>query len=362
MKTASRTQWILLAGFLALTLSIRPAVAQEKVGKEVHETFSVNEQTRLTINNKYGSIDVKNWDQKTVDVRVKLIFTDVSDKRAQELSKLILIENHSQGNDISFETVFDANFGESISQLSDAGKQFKIVYTINMPHTVPANLSNKYGSIFVDKLSRASVIDLKYGSLKVNDISSIEKSPMSEVNMAYSDGTIETSSWLKINMKYSKLNIQESKALIILSKYSKVFIDRGSSVISEARYDTYEVGTVANMVTNAEYSNFKFQSIGKKLNTETKYTDVKIAFMPAGFEEIKIINRYGSYSVGLEDGASYKLNGLANYGNIIISDNARVNRFNESNELRLEGKVGSNQNSTAQVTIDTKYGTVKLTK
>ncbi len=362
MKTASRTQWILLAAFIAFTCTNSPVKAQEKVGKEVHETFAVNEQTRLTIHNKYGSIDVKNWDQKTVDIRVKLIFTDVTDKRAQELASLIQIKNLSQGNEISFETVFDENFSESLSRMSDAGKQFKIVYTINMPHTVPANLSNKYGSIFVDKLSRASVLDVKYGSLKVNDISSIEKSPLTEVNMAYSDGTIETCSWLKINIKYSKINIQESKALIIVSKYSKVFIDRGSSVITEARYDTYEIGTLANMVTNAEYSNFKFQSIGKKLNAETKYTDFKIAYMPAGFEEIKIINRYGSYAIGVEDGASYKLNGLANYGNIIIPENARVNRFNESNEMRLEGKVGTNQNTTTQVTIDTKYGTIKLTK
>ena len=336
--------------------------SQEKIGKEVNETYSLSKDSKLFIVNKYGNIDIKNWDKKTIDVKVQIKFSDISEKKAQELLNMITIKNYTDGNHIHFETEFYDKFGKNLNNLNKGEKKFEVNYIVNMPHTVPVDLNNKYGSIFIDKVSAASKIAVKYGMLKANDISSIDKKPMTEVIMGYSDGNIEMCSWLKLNIKYSKINIEESKALIIMSKYSKVFVVRGSSIVTEAKYDTYEIGTIANFVSEAEYSNFKFKSIGKKLHAETKYTDVKIGYMPAGFEEIKIINRYGSYHIGLEEGASYGLKGIARYGSIVYPDNSRVNRFQESTELQVEGRIGSNENPSAKVTIDTKYGTVKLRK
>jgi hypothetical protein len=347
---------VIVSSFLLLFPLIN---AQERIGKEIHEVFNVTSETRLSLENKYGNVDIQNWDKKTIDVVVQIKLFDVSDKKAEEILKVIKITNCSEGNNVCFRTEFDDSFNQGFN-LNDGDKKFEVNYIVNMPHSVPVNLQNKYGNVFINKLTAASVIDVKYGKLKANNIASVDKDPLTEINLGYSEGTIETCSWLKVNIKYSKISIVESKALIFVSKYSKIFVERGSSIVVESKYDTYEVGTIANFVAEAEYGNFKFKSIGKKLHVETSYSEVKVDYMPQTFELIKIINRYGSYSIGIEDNASYKIEGLAKYGNISYPSNSRVNRFQETTELRVEGVIGSNANTTSKVEIDTKYGSIKL--
>lgn len=345
---------------IALSFCLPFVFAQEKIGKEIQESYPVSDQTTLAIENKYGNIDIQNWNKKYVDVNVQILLEEVSEKRARELMDMITISYGTEGDKIYFKTEFDENFSKNLMRINNGDKKFEVNYIVNMPHTVPVDILNKYGNVFVDRISAPSKIAVKYGKLKANNISSVNKEPMTEVILGYSEGTIEESSWLKVNIKYSKLEIEESKALIVLSKYSKLFLERGSSLVTESKYDTYVIGTLANFVGESAYSNYKFKSIGKKLRLETKYTDVKVGYMPASFESVKITNRYGSYYLGIEEGASYMIKGLAKYGGIHYPDNARVNRFQESNELKVEGRIGSNEEATAKVYIDTKYGTVKL--
>jgi hypothetical protein len=347
---------LILVGIVPLLFS------QEKVGKEIHEMFSVNNESKLQIENKYGNVDIQNWDKKNIEVTVRIKLFDVSEKDAQELLSMININKSTDGNTIIFKTEFADNFNKGLNHYNDGDKKFEVNYIVNMPGYIPLNLSNKYGNVFIDKLTSISVIDVKYGKLKANNIASEQKDPLTEINLGYAEGNIESCSWLKINIKYSKIEIADSKALIFASKYSKIFVDRGSSLVTESKYDTYEVGAIANFVTNAEYSNFKFNSIGKKLYVETSYSDVKVGYMPASFELIKIINRYGSYNIAVEDGASYTIAGIAKYGDIVYPDNSKVNRSQETTELSVDGTVGSNINTKSKVEIDTKYGTVKLIK
>jgi hypothetical protein len=270
MNKKSNIFRISVAGILFISLLSVPLFSQENIGKEIHESYPVNNNSKLFIANKYGNVDIKNWDKKTIDVKVQIKYTDISEKKAQELLDMIEINYYTEGNNIHFETKFDDKFGNILSRVNNGGKKFEINYSVHMPHTVAIDLHNKYGNIFIDKVSAASKIEVKYGKLKANDISSTDKSPMTEVIMGYSDGHIEASSWLKINIKYSKLTVEESKALVIFSKYSKLYLDRGSSVVTESKYDTYEIGSLANFVSEAAYSNFKFKSVGKEITCRNK--------------------------------------------------------------------------------------------
>lgn len=335
--------------------------SQDKVVSEINETYSIHKETELSITNKYGNIDIRNWDKQEVDVKVQIVVKDMSEKQVEDILKAIKIEYRVEGDKIVFETSYDDNFSKNIFSFGDGGKKFEVNYIVNMPHSLKIHLNNKYGNIFIDKLSSASIIELKYGNLRANDIKSENKDPMTQLILGYSEGNIEMCSWLKIATKYSKINIEESKALIVVSKYSKIYVERGSSIVTESKYDEYNVGTIANFVTEASYTNFRFKSIGKKLQSKSNYSDFKISFMPASFEMVKITNKYGSYKIGIEDNASYHIKGYSKYGNIAFPNVGRVNRIQENTELTIEGLVGKNDNTDAKVIIESKYGTIKLT-
>ena len=50
-----------------------------------------------------------------------------------------------------------------------------------MPKTLPVNLSNKYGNVFIDELVSTSTIDVKYGKLTANKILHDSKEPLTKI-------------------------------------------------------------------------------------------------------------------------------------------------------------------------------------
>jgi hypothetical protein len=202
---------------------------------------------------------------------------------------------------------------------------------------------------------------VKYGKLTANKILHDSKEPLTKVYLSYSNGTIQESKWIELDIKYSKINITDSKALAVLSKYSKVFVTTASSIVSESKYDSYEIGSVSNFITTAAYGHFTINTLSGKLQVESKYSDVLIDRITASFEGIKVNNSYGTYKLGIDPAASYKLNGYAKYCSINYpEDKARVNRFNENNEMKVEGVIGNAQQAKADVSITSHYGNIRL--
>lgn len=331
--------------------------------KKYEKQYTVDKNTVLKLNNKYGNIDIRDWDKNEASIEVTIILKkDVSSQRAEQIFKNVDIEFSQEGNVISAETNYDEEFFRLVNKdqfLQE--KRFEVNYLVMLPEYLKVEADNKYGSIFVNKLSSPSAIRIKYGTLKINQIAAKNKDNMALVELGYSKGTIENCEWLKILTKYSQLSIQKSKALIIISKYSKLNIEEGSSVICESKYDSYDIGKLSNFVTESQYSNYRFDVITHKISIETKYTDIKVQKVPAGFESIDIENSYGSIKIAIDPAASYNLKGYAKYAKINYpDDNSRVNRFQENNELKVEGTVGNQKAKAGSVTIDTKYGSINL--
>jgi hypothetical protein len=347
---------------LAMLVSIG-LLAQEggSFSKEIKKEFAVNQNTRLEIFNKYGNVDIVNRDDAALSIKV-LIKVDGRDKQsAEEMLKMIEINISQEGDLIRAVTEIGDDFGKHFRGFNTGDGGLEINYSVSMPKTLPINLSNKYGNVFIDELTASSTIDVKYGKLTANKILHDSKEPLSKVYLSYSTGTIQETKWIELDIKYSKVNITESKALAILSKYSKVYLTNGSSVVSESKYDTYEIGKLTNFVTTAAYGHFTISDLSGKLQVDTKYSDIIVDHISAGFEGIKIVNSYGTYKLGIDPAASYRLNGYSKYCTINYPENnARVNRFNENNEMKVNGIIGNNQNPKAEVSVNSHYGNIRL--
>jgi hypothetical protein len=204
---------------------------------------------------------------------------------------------------------------------------------------------------------------VKYGKLTANKILHDSEQPLTQIVLGYSNATIQECKWIKVDIKYSKLQISQSKAIIFLSKYSKIYVDNASSIVCESKYDTYELGDLNNLVVTAAYSHFSAKALTNKLQIESKYTDVSIDNVPADFEQIKVDNSYGAYKIAISPEASYKIEGFAKYCKIQYpEENARVNRFNENTNMKVNGLIGNNEATKSSVILSTSYGNIKLVK
>lgn len=353
-----KTRTIALLTGLVVTLGI---LAQGPVTKEVKKEFAVNPDTRLEIINKYGNVDIVNRDDAALSIQVVIKVNIRDQQKAEELLKMVDIDISQDGNQISAVTDISEDFGRYFRGFNTSNGGLEINYRVSMPKTVPMNLSNKYGNVFIDELTATSTIDVKYGKLSANKILHDSKEPLTKIYLSYSNGTVQETRWIELDIKYSKINITDSKALAILSKYSKVYITNASSIVSESKYDSYEIGKLNNFVTTAAYGHFTIGNLTGKLQVDTKYTDIMVDRIPATFEAIKINNSYGTYKLGIDPAASYKFNGFAKYCSIVYPEhNARVNRFNENNEMKVDGIIGDAQQARAEVTITSHYGNIRL--
>jgi hypothetical protein len=348
---------------LATFAFVMPLVAQnqDNFSKVIEKNFSVNERTRLEIYNKYGNIDIVNTENPEIRIHVIVKVMGRNTEHAQDLLEMIHVSLNQEGDVVKAITEINEDFGKYFKNFGHDEHGLQINYSVTMPKTIPLYLSNKYGNVFIDELVSTSTIDIKYGKLTANKILHDSKQPLTKIFLAYSNGTIQETKWIEADIKYSKLNITENKALAIISKYSKVYINQGSSIVSESKYDTYEIDKLVNFVTTAAYGHFYIKSLSGKLQVETKYSDFIVDFIPASFNQIRITNSYGSYKLGIDASASYRINGYSKYCNIIYPEsNARVNRFNENNEMKVTGTIGTNISTKSEVSVNSHYGNIRL--
>jgi hypothetical protein len=355
MKTKIYSSGIILGFLLVINLGI---YSQNAVKKEFHEEFPTNLNTVLTLDNKYGDMDLKNWDKDLIQIDVIVNVENTSQEKAEKLLSYIDVVFSVEGDAVTAKTVFDEKFSNTSTWRDD--NDLHIDYTILMPKDIQLNLYNKYGDVFINEITGRASIGIKYGKLKANRIYRGNEKPLTEIDLGYSDASIEESDWLKVTMKYSNLNMNTTSAIILLSKYSKISISECSSLVIDGKYDSYRLGKLSNLVAVCAYSPFEIDEVREKLSMETEYSDCKIEYVPATFSSIDITTKYGGYRIGIDPNASYQIDGQAEYAKISYPDVGKVNRIVENTSMQVNGIVGTGTNPSATVRIITKYGGIKL--
>ena len=355
MKTKIFNQILLLGIFLVLGPAIN---AQEYLTKEYHEQYDTKAYSKLILYNKYGNVDINNWDRPSINIDVVIQVKHSNDERAQKMLDDISVVFSTAGGAVKAETVFSDRFNR-MGGRSDG--DFEINYAVQMPKKMDLELSHKYGHTFIDEISGHAQLELKYGKLTVNRLTRGNEKPLNTVILGYASGSsINECSWLKADIKYSSLDIEKAQAFVGYTSYMKLKIEEASSVVIEGKYDTYSFGKLSNLVINSKYSNISVDELSDKLEAETRYSECKIEYMPPEFESINIDAKYGDIRIGIDKDASYQLDGQASYAKITFQDNDRVSRIQEGSSLKVYGRVGKAENPTATVKVNTGYCGVRL--
>ena len=344
---------------IGVLLGLTPVLtsAQDEVTKEYHEEYGTADYSKLILYNKYGNVDIQNWDMPKIKIDVIVTVKSPNEDRSQKMLDQINVKFTTEGNAVKAETVFEDRF-----RSNNGNNEFEINYAVQIPKELDLELMNKYGHAFLDELSGHAQIEIRYGKLTVNKLTRGQEKPLNTVSLAYASGSsIGECGWLKANIKYSSLDIKKAKAFVGYTSYMKLSIDEASSVVIEGKYDGYKFGKLSNLVVNSSYSDIEVDELSKKLEADTRYSSCNIEYMPPSFESVTVDANYGGYKIGLDEKASYELDAEASYGKISYHEGGgKVSRIQESNSMKVYGRVGSDENPTASVNVNTRYAGVKL--
>jgi len=347
--------------FTLLLCAAAVTASAEEVKKEFHREMVPGDNSTLTIINKFGAVVTETWDQNNIVVDVTVKVEHSSSERARKLLDMIKVEFTEEGGNLKAETIFSDDFS-SISW-KGSNNNFSVSYNIRMPARVNLDVSNKYGNTVLDEHSGLTTVNVKYGDLTVNKLTRGNVKPLNTIIVAYGKATIYELSWAEINSRYvGMFSIQKATALLVDSKYSKVSVKEVSSLVADSKYDGYSVGAANNIVVMGGYTDLKFEKVSKKLDVETKYGNLSVENVPAGFEKLSVKAGYCAVRLGIDPAACYNLNAKSSYGSIkfdnsLFSPDRRI-VGNTSSEMA--GKVGKCSNPSAEVTVETSYGSVRL--
>lgn len=339
----------LLLSLLLITGACFTLDAQD-ARKDYTETYNVTRGVTLSTDTRYSDIEILTWDKSEVDILVVVKVKASSKSKADEALKKIDVSIHKSGNTISLETEMESGLSRNVKT--------EINITIKAPAYINLEMDNSYGDLFIQEVSGLVLLDLKYSNVKVGKLSRGNKKPYNMLELAYSDGTIDDAGWMVIELAYSDVEIISSKMLFVESKYSKLIGEKAGGIITEGAYDKYYIDELDSFVAELKYSGLKFGVLNQTLSLHAAYTNAKVEKLSRSFDEIDVSLSYGNLFMGVESGASYKVEAEAKYGKVNIASDGKLSKTKEGNSMKVWGTIGSSPKSSMQ--LITKYGNIDI--
>lgn len=341
MKTQNFNLVILFLMFLSLQ------VQAERTTKKIYKSFPLNQVAKLELSNKYGNIQMDDNRKDSVVISVE-IWVEGSGNRAQKLLDNINVNIDKEGNTVSASTEFRNDFNNS-------SQEFSIDYHVSIPADRDLSVTQKYGTVNMNNLTGKGTFDIKYGEIRAKNL----LSPQLTMDLAYSKASIDATRDFNLTIKYSKLSLIKGEDLKVDSKYSVLNIGDCKEVTLDSKYDDVKSKSISSLIANSMYTGYKIDRISSSLLLNNGYGDFSVSTVPANFKSIKVSSRYASIRLGIESGASYRLDGNVRYCDL-KHPNGKLNRSKEDTSYEVRGTIGESDSPKSTVNIESSYGNVNL--
>lgn len=336
-----------------------PVKGKYEKSKKINKEFTVNATALLSINNKYGSVDVVSWNENRVVIDVEIIVSGNNESKVIDKLKEITVEFQNSNSKVSAQTVFGIKSRWS-SGNNNNNMSFEINYKVKMPVTNQADFKNDYGSISLNELKGKADINCDYGKIIIGSLYHAENS----INIDYTNNsTIEFINGGNINADYSGLVIEKAKTIDLNADYTSTTFENVEDVNFNCDYGNIKVGQGNNINGNGDYISMDFGTVFKNLKIESDYGNIKVKKLMAGFESVEINTDYASTKIGLDPTASFNFILDLSYAGFSY-DGENINytkKIVKNNSNYYEGSVNK-ENASSNINISSDYGGVKFYK
>ena len=374
MTAQSKT--ILFFVFLTI-ISIRlfgSDIVRKEYIKEINKEFSTTADGEVNIFNKYGTVDIKSWNENRVKIEVKIIVNARNQDDANDVFDRIDINFNSRSGYVSAETSIASAKSSSFWWFwgTNSSADYQIHYLVYMPKTNALKLETKYCDATMDYLSGGAELEMKYG-----DFDSEGFGGNVSMYLSYGKGKIMTLKNLDGELSYGRLVLPTCHDVDLDSKYSKVKIAKGGDLTVNSKYDTYILGDIRRMKVvgrysdysinqiddiyfDGKYSDIKIELLVNNGDFESKYGNIIITNLEDGFGLIELDGKYTDFKVGTEMAKAFCLEAESEYGDITVSDKLKVKEnVKEGNSQVISAYLTSHACSSRIFSI-IKYGQLKI--
>ncbi len=327
----------------------------QEFSKIISREFSTAADGTTALYNKYGTVNVKTWQNNSVKIDVTIVVNAKNQREADESFKNINVNFTNAWGYVKAETmVAEGMSSGSWWPVQTCGDDFKVNYDVWMPVTNQLDLKNKYGNSWVAALKGKLLAEIKYGDLRVETISND-----ADLNIGYGKAWLAGVNNLNGQISYGELNVTVANDIQLDTKYSDTKIEKANNLRITSKYDDFSFGTIeelrlqtkyANLRSTdirsvfitAQYSDMGFGVIREGVDADMSYGKLEINAMDRNFSNVNVVGKYTEVSVGMERGAAYRFDAEVNYADAHVPNAATVkSRSDSGNRETVQGYLGS---------------------
>src|SRR5690606_7239164 len=240
--------------------------------KTIKKEFKVNSDALLKLDNSYGNLHITSWDQNTTTIEVRIITSSNSEKKAQQKLDEISIEFQGSSSQVSAKTLFNDNgWGWSSNNVS-----IKINYTVKVPINNRLDLSNDYGSIYLNEINGSTKIQCDYGAIQIGRLNTASN----DISFDYtSDASFDYINRAVINADYSSFFIQNAEHIDLKADYTKSKINTVENINYSCDYGDVVIENVNYLIGQGDYLTTRIGRVEGDVNLKGDYGDIKIEEM-----------------------------------------------------------------------------------
>lgn len=335
---------------LLLTLCFFAAQAESQdVVKKWNKSFNVNADARFELENKFGDITVKNWNQNTIQIDVVITASDGNYEKMQKLVDEITILSEASADNVKVRTEFKK--GTKIQNM-----ELSVDYTIQMPASIHFDVTNAFGNVAMSDFNAPLRVHVEYGSFKAGTLSSDKN----HIDLDFSKGEIDRVAGGTVEVEYGGITLDHGQALQIKSSFSEVEIDRVDDLNLTSEYDKISIDFVKTLRIDGEFSSYKIDRLAKRITAKIEYGGLEIDGVAAEFELIKIDSEFGGVDINIDDGSSYLFYARTEFGSIDLPGNAEIiDQKKDINFKEFTGRVGQ-KHGDRKVEIEAEFASITI--
>ncbi len=329
--------------------------------KKISKQYNVNADAILKINNSYGNIDIKTWDQNRISIEVIIKTNGNDEQKVKEKLDEINVEFNQTSSGVSARTIFRRENSSWLSNIfgSSSNVNMEINYIVRAPATNNVDLSNDYGHIFIDKLTGNARISCDYGRLDIGELHGNNN----QINFDYSrNSRFGYINRAVVNADYSEFTIEDAKSLEINADYTNSKIRRVESLKFSCDYGSLTVDKAKVINGSGDYLSTKIGELYQSANLNFDYGSASIERIMKGTGEVKINSDYTGLKIGYDPAQAFRFTVNTSYAGVKGIENFEMNKQNQSSNKRDYSGYHLNNSGNGNIIITSSYGSVTFLK
>lgn len=321
--------------------------------KTIKKEFKVNSDALLKLENSYGNLHITSWQQNTTTIEVHIQTSSNSEKKAQQKLDEISIEFQGSSSMVQAETIFNNSWGWNNNNVS-----IQVNYTVKVPINNRLDLSNDYGTIYLNEINGTTEIQCDYGGMQIGKLNA----PSNDISFDYtSDASFDYINSANINADYSSFYIQNAEQLNLEADYSKSTIGKVGTMDFSCDYGDISIENANKITGEGDYLTTRIGRVVGDVSLGSDYGDIKIKEMAPKAGNLLIDGDYTNVEIGYNSDYHFDITAELEYAGFNGDNDFEYRiRREKSSDSYYEGYYGSQGKNTVKLNIE--YGGVKMIK